>query len=885
MTFAKAVQILLKVLVLNDVSVTYGEYLNSEKTPYVIDSNFGTLLCTAGKHLTGQALRLMYTQIKKLDTEQTDFSEKTLADGEYVLRNLKTMITYSLQEEVTINFTTNEKDTMITCSCFFSCTFGLPCRHVMSHRQTLITSVFSFEDCQNRWFRKFTGPDIEFMRSGIFLLAEQGVENVEAEFNTAVKHQAVPKERRYNKALVIAKDMASVVSEYGGSSFGQRLTVLEKMLELLEKNLSTDLLHKWLDKALRNEQPDQLAENSVSDINEYLAVTVGEPQEGISESENKLLQVLDKTQSANHDTNKQIQIPFKIARQPIKVPGRPKQARPKPSSSSSSTAAYMKFHPSRTMSSDALVGLGPSNSKPTTKSIAKITGGDSRNKMIETITVKFGVSSTTGRISKDDPFSRLKRLLPKTWSAEDVLLDYKERRRNHSIEADLKEMGKFFHEDALAAYAARNRIEDIDDWFKEADILAMDKEKLGGRNFWNELFVCSAVDYRAMRKIFEVLGKPIATRTCFWCRPGGILLGWFHRHIIIELESIEGRGWLDNHICDAAMAMLKNQYRHIHGLVSSSPFYLPPEDSRSKIHKLRTQEFQVKPFAQGEIADTQTIQIFNAGGNHWVTMTCPFKSLHNSVAVYDNLGLAVNDFTATQIAASVRFSSSVKTLHYNNSGGRQTTKRKRLRCPTLLLLLWLSVKKKILRRWSSPEQRSWRDNDGKFPRDRGTLTLADVSFFAKDRVRDNKKNVWDSLQCAPATLLNLVHWMAWEKMSAILNSRNEIGSRASQQICWLQGSDFFLSYDQRLQIAFPNLQLDDEVLNLGLQILKHQAALASISGLDSVNCFTLTGGFLKILRRKPFITCVVERCIPSPILQFSRTERLFEFCMLVATTG
>ncbi|OQV20424.1 hypothetical protein BV898_05710 [Hypsibius exemplaris] len=119
----------------------------------------------------------------------------------------------------------------------------------MFHRQTLATSQFCFEDCQKRWFRKFTGPDIEFMRSGLFTMTEQEVEDAEVEFGLAVRHQAMPKERRHIEALVIAKDMATIVPAYGGEGFQQRLAVLAKMLKLLKNNLKPGVLHLWLDRA------------------------------------------------------------------------------------------------------------------------------------------------------------------------------------------------------------------------------------------------------------------------------------------------------------------------------------------------------------------------------------------------------------------------------------------------------------------------------------------------------------------------------------------------------------------------------------------------------------------------------------------------------------
>jgi len=153
MTFAKAVQTLLKFLVLTDVSVTYTDFVNIEKTPYVIHQQFGGVLKTAGSRLTGQALRLITVQLSKLANEVDYLKTEDLGDGAIVVKNAISNVSYSLQIEPATNDVKGITTSMLTCSCFFSCTFGLPCRHVFLIRKTLENNEFFFSDCVPRWNR------------------------------------------------------------------------------------------------------------------------------------------------------------------------------------------------------------------------------------------------------------------------------------------------------------------------------------------------------------------------------------------------------------------------------------------------------------------------------------------------------------------------------------------------------------------------------------------------------------------------------------------------------------------------------------------------------------------------------------------------------------
>ncbi|OWA51181.1 hypothetical protein BV898_15674 [Hypsibius exemplaris] len=168
-------------------------------------------------------------------------------------------------------------------------------------------------------------------------MAEQGVEDAEVEFGLTVQHQAMPKERRYNKALVIAKDMASIVSKYGGEGFQQRLAVLAKMLKLLENDLKPGVLHLWLDRALKYDQSENLVKSSTNKLKMILTEAPEDPKQVFTASEDESIQEQNDTNTVSETTNQSL-FPFKITRQPIKMPGRPKTTRPKPSSSLTSAA-------------------------------------------------------------------------------------------------------------------------------------------------------------------------------------------------------------------------------------------------------------------------------------------------------------------------------------------------------------------------------------------------------------------------------------------------------------------------------------------------------------------------------------------------------------------
>ena len=124
-----------------------------------------------------------------------------------------------------------------SCSCFFNSAFGLFCSHIMLIRQENDGTDYSLRDCIPRWRRDYTGPAIEFLESPLASVAAMAAHGDDEQMLLdVIRYDALPKEKRYTKALEALKPVASFVSEFGGQTFVSYLRVLEVLASAIQSN-------------------------------------------------------------------------------------------------------------------------------------------------------------------------------------------------------------------------------------------------------------------------------------------------------------------------------------------------------------------------------------------------------------------------------------------------------------------------------------------------------------------------------------------------------------------------------------------------------------------------------------------------------------------------
>ncbi|OWA54849.1 hypothetical protein BV898_19242 [Hypsibius exemplaris] len=175
------------------------------------------------------------------------------------------------------------------------------------------------------------------------------------------------------------------------------------------------------------------------------------------------------------------------------------------------------------------------------------------------------------------------------------------------------------------------------------------------------------VPHVLMESIFKRLERNIydeqcSTRTNFWCRPGGKLLGSFHKHLILEMDN-EHNGWINGDIIYAGMLLLQKKYPFVTGFEHPGTYSLVAgrEDYNTELHKMRVQNLINTRPSLFVPSRRPKVQILMIGGNHWVAIKTGPDDGH-LVTVYDSLHMGVNSALAMQIAAVVRFPATVKSF-------------------------------------------------------------------------------------------------------------------------------------------------------------------------------------------------------------------------------
>ena len=222
MDFADCVESLLKFLTLNDTSIQYSEYLNTEKTPYANHPVYGAVLSDYGKLLTKKALKLICFQLIEYDAEKASYRIQNLDHNSYVVKNCKTENTHTLQMEPVSKEEQNVTgcQEMFVCSCFFNSAFGLLCQHILHVRSTLQSEEKLLTNCISRWYRAYQGVVCDFLPAATMdLLVSHANDDDVEEFAEASRYDTMPRERRYTIALLEAKKLCNIIAEFAGATF------------------------------------------------------------------------------------------------------------------------------------------------------------------------------------------------------------------------------------------------------------------------------------------------------------------------------------------------------------------------------------------------------------------------------------------------------------------------------------------------------------------------------------------------------------------------------------------------------------------------------------------------------------------------------------------
>lgn len=155
-----------------------------------------------------------YIEVKK----QADLGEKVKVKE--VLPDKSIIVNSSINSSLKVSSS--------TCECNFTTKMGLPCRHILKARSVLNMSHFDVSLVSKRWTKEYYRTATKIERPIHTCKVEVGVTHIKEEKKNIVLTQA----EKFRKSHRLAQALASIVSEGGMMTFSDRMTKLQKLLNL-----------------------------------------------------------------------------------------------------------------------------------------------------------------------------------------------------------------------------------------------------------------------------------------------------------------------------------------------------------------------------------------------------------------------------------------------------------------------------------------------------------------------------------------------------------------------------------------------------------------------------------------------------------------------------
>lgn len=132
-----------------------------------------------------------------------------------------------------------------TCSCTFSRTMGLPCRHIFAARAMKELPTFELSMVSKRWHKDYQlSVHSETVDQFITDDCSPGHSSVSicSLPSTSAINRTLSRNQKYNKMFAIGKKLASIACEFGMPEFRRKIGVIESILHHWENNSEVEVV-------------------------------------------------------------------------------------------------------------------------------------------------------------------------------------------------------------------------------------------------------------------------------------------------------------------------------------------------------------------------------------------------------------------------------------------------------------------------------------------------------------------------------------------------------------------------------------------------------------------------------------------------------------------
>jgi len=127
----------------------------------------------------------------------------------------------------------------LTCTCSFKQTLGLPCRHLFFARSYLQLTTFEATMVADRWLKSYQILDESIAQNGeVFKIGTtNGAMKIDKLPFKPKQKVTLSQSQKYTKMLSACQQLAAIASHCGMSEFCDKLSTIETIIELWDKNV------------------------------------------------------------------------------------------------------------------------------------------------------------------------------------------------------------------------------------------------------------------------------------------------------------------------------------------------------------------------------------------------------------------------------------------------------------------------------------------------------------------------------------------------------------------------------------------------------------------------------------------------------------------------
>jgi hypothetical protein len=254
----ECIELVMETITSKAESSTYHEFINTAKVLKLHDFPVPEIADSVGQSLTLFASKVVRVQ------SQLYLSENYIVESSFdawTVENVRTKHIYDVQDF----------NGSLLCSCYTNCSFGIPCRHILTVRKTKNEPIFNLSDVLPKWLRKNnSAPDFDFYQP----LADAALRGIPDEDILDPDHPSNLRDftklgNRYRAAVEVTNDIAREVSAFGEQEFAQYLKSIKNVLRSIQEGRLPVLMEsspqQKLSSNLQETQPEDETEDLVLD--------------------------------------------------------------------------------------------------------------------------------------------------------------------------------------------------------------------------------------------------------------------------------------------------------------------------------------------------------------------------------------------------------------------------------------------------------------------------------------------------------------------------------------------------------------------------------------------------------------------------------------------